>query len=130
MASRSRHNHQARDFSKEDKGENKVCKEKYDMRMMPTPMPDGWGSPRYFFWVPSWGKYYCRLCWKYCDDKHAESRMHRTRLRWPDQYLKYKSPVEHPRELMLCPIYEFSSVVNPVKPLKTSDTKDDVERKE
>ena len=65
------------------------------MDVIPEPPPD-WGYPECFFYIPQWKAFYCRLCWKYVDNKHIESNDHRKRLRHdrPSPRLAYKSDIE------------------------------------
>ena len=56
----------------------------------------GWGHPACFWWVPQHGAFYCRLCWRYVDDKHLGSHLHMQRAQSGESStrLQYRSPVE------------------------------------
>ena len=62
----------------------------------PWPLPQReWGHPSCFFWAPHRWSFYCRLCWKYVDQKHADSYWH----------LKYARAGEYSRRLQhVCPL--------------------------
>ena len=52
-----------------------------------TPIPETWGQPSWYYWVEPYKVYYCRLRWKYVDDKHIDSRTHQRRMRDPARHL-------------------------------------------
>ena len=48
-----------------------------------------WGEPHWFYWIQPYNTHYCRLCWKYVDDKHISSREHRRNQRQADERLEH-----------------------------------------
>ena len=64
-------------------------------RAPPFPQRE-WGHPMCFWWVPRYSAFYCRLCWRYVDDKHVTSYWHLRRAQAGNfsSRLRYTSPVE------------------------------------
>ena len=70
------------------------------------PIPQDWGDPGNFQWMPVNNNYLCKLCGKYADDKHINSRTHTHRQKYPDIYLWYlneNSQHEQAKMLVLPP---------------------------
>ena len=51
-------------------------------------VPPHWGDPTCYEWRAEWGRYYCRVCWKYVDDPHINSEKHQWRMMDPYPYLE------------------------------------------
>ena len=57
--------------------------------MQPHPITPDWGEPRNFQWMHLTKKYWCKLCGKYADYGHINSKTHTHRQQYPDTYLWY-----------------------------------------
>ena len=69
--------------------------------LQPWPIPPDWGDSTNFEWIPSTGKYWCKLCWKYSDDAHVLSKRHTQRKNHPQTYLWYLAEnTRHARECL------------------------------
>ena len=58
-----------------------------DRQLARVEFPERWGTLTTAYYVPRWGKYYCRLCWKWMDDTHVASPAHLRRLGNPQRNL-------------------------------------------
>ena len=68
----------------------------------PFPIPLHWGDSRNFEWRPVPQNYWCKLCRKYVDEKHINSRTHMYRKEHPNTYLWYLNEHRQPcQETML-----------------------------
>ena len=72
-----------------------------------VPDPE-WGDPKFFEWNPQLCKFWCRLCWKFSDEKHVKTGNHTSRLAWEER--------QQPQQMSTMSAIEAGSVAQPPPP--------------